>query len=116
MKRCTNTRRHDDSLTAQSQLMSDQFLKLVEAHFDGPDAPTRSSALRAQVMSRHWQREGDRALGSMDPVGAMRMYLRAMPHSRRKRDLVHKLVRCVIRRRADPAHRQEKRDLTPVQP
>jgi len=92
-------RKHADCLTIQGQVMSAEFLKLVESHFDGPSATEDSSTLRAQVMSRHWQHEGDRALDSMDPVNAFRRFLRAFPHSRRKRDLVHKMARCVIRRR-----------------
>jgi glycosyltransferase involved in cell wall biosynthesis len=93
-------RRHDDSLTSQGGLMSEQFLRLVESHFDGVDAAERSPTLRAQVMSKHWQREGDRAFGA-DPVGALRMYLRALPRSRRKADLVAKIVKCMAGRRAN---------------
>jgi glycosyltransferase involved in cell wall biosynthesis len=101
-------RKHDDSLTAQSRLMSAQFLKLVESHFDGVDAAEHSSTLRAQVMSRHWHREGDRAFGGMDLALAMRMYLRALPRSRRKADLVRSIARCVLGRRANQAWDQVK--------
>ena len=83
--------------------MSAQFLKLVESHFDGVDPAEPSSALRARVMSRHWQREGDRAFGAMDLVLALRMYLRALPRSRRKAELALKIARCVAGRRANQA-------------
>lgn len=105
-------RKHADSLTTQGQLMSAQFLKLVESHFDGPGATEDSSTLRAQIMSKYWQHEGDRAFNSMDLVIALRRYLRAVPYSSRKRDLVHKMAKCVIGRRANRAWDQLKRRST----
>lgn len=96
-------RRHEDSLTSQDGLMSEQFLKLVEAHFNRADAAERSPALRARVMARHWQREGERAFSRMDLGVALRLYLRALPRSRRKLDLLVKIARCVVGRRANQA-------------
>ncbi len=102
-------RKHDDSLTKQGLLMSQQFLKLVESHFDSVDGAERSSILRAQVMSRYWQREGDRAFGEMDLAVARRLYLRALPKSRRKVDLLLKIARCAAGRRANQALKRLKR-------
>lgn len=91
-------RKHDESLTAQVDLMVAQHWRMIQAHFAPGEPAAKIPGLRRQVIARHWRQRADLAFIRNEFGLALRCYCRSLPASSRKINALVLALRCVLGR------------------